>query len=60
MIPARAETRDSLYWLADRNGSSAVDELERIIKSAREERLLALLSSSLADGPTVDDDFSGW
>jgi hypothetical protein len=48
MIRAREETRDALREIAESNGTTAIEALDRIVSEAREATLLAALSSSLA------------
>ncbi len=76
VIRARPETRDLLNHLAREDGATAIDTLERLIRGAAEERLLAALAidlavspereesavweTTLADGLDPDEDFSAW
>jgi hypothetical protein len=76
VIRARPESRDLLNRLAREDGATAIDTLERLIRGAAEERLLAALATdlsapsereeaatwdaTLADGLDPDEDFSSW
>jgi hypothetical protein len=76
VLRARPETRDLLNHLAREDGATAIDTLERLIRGAAEERLLAALATdlsappeseeaaawdtTLADGLDPGEDFSAW
>jgi hypothetical protein len=47
MIRARVGTRDTLRELADRDGVSLIDALERVVEQAKEQQLLAELVVTL-------------
>ena len=48
VIRARPETRDLLNHLAQEEGATAIDTLERLIRDAAEARLLSALAADLA------------
>jgi hypothetical protein len=47
MIRARASTRDILRELAEAEGVSLIDALERVVAQAKEQQLLAELTTTL-------------
>lgn len=49
MIRARASTRDALRELAEAEGATLIEMLDRVVSSAREERLLAAVESTLSN-----------
>jgi hypothetical protein len=51
IIRARRETRDLLRDLAQVDGATAIDTLERVIREASEVRLLKALISDLSSAP---------
>jgi hypothetical protein len=54
VIRARPETRDLLNHLAQEDGTTAIDTLERLIRGAAEARLLTALATDLAAAPERD------
>lgn len=49
MIRARASTRDTLRELAEAEGATLIEMLDRVVSDAREERLLAAVEATLSD-----------
>lgn len=49
MIRARASTRDALRELADADNLSLIEALDRLVKNAREARLLIEVTTTLND-----------
>ena len=55
IIRARRETRDLLRDLAEVDGATAIDTLERVIREASEARLLKALTADLSSAPEHDE-----
>ncbi|MGA2164178.1 MAG: toxin-antitoxin system protein [Solirubrobacteraceae bacterium] len=55
IIRARRETRDLLRDLAEVDGATAIDTLERVIREASEARLLKALTADLSSAPERDE-----
>ena len=49
MIRARTSTRDALREIAESENSTLIETLDRLVKRAHEERLLAAVEVSLGD-----------
>lgn len=47
MIRARASTRDALRELADAEGTSLIEMLDRLVRAAHEQRVLAAVETTL-------------
>jgi hypothetical protein len=64
MIWAHKATRDRLRELAEAEGTSLVEMLDRLVRRAHEDRFLSAVATTLgsaaADGLDPVDDFSGW
>lgn len=48
MIRARASTRDALRELAEAEGATLIEMLDRVVSDAREARLLAAVETTLS------------
>lgn len=55
IIRARRETRDLLRELAEVDGATAIDTLERVIREASEALLLKALTADLSAAPERDE-----
>jgi hypothetical protein len=61
IIRARRETRDLLRGLAQVDGATAIDTLERVIREASEVRLLKALTADLSSAPERGEaELVGW
>lgn len=60
VIRARRETRDLLHDLAQEEGATAIDMLERLIRETVEARLRRAVAADLSSPATTEPELAAW